>query len=427
MRWNDGDIDLDADESDPDDLDAGHIVFDDGDSTAFDSEWEKSLLSEWVERLKDRDVSFRVPVLDLSNCDQIEVTAVAWLKSPRMMLETLAARLNEVIERCNLLPVHGLVLELKRECYSYPGLSDLYNLSCTLHICGSTVDYVNSIQPTPLKGEVLVQLGKSVLPGRTQELNRCINCCKRELTKLAKWIKIKDIQNANEPSVDPRRFELIPPPLASNQTQSAETNVSPEVPPFADNTAGSFEVQNEFIRIRGFGEDVLLERTAGVDRLIAIVTSRERRISVWDLVKIGAKQEKTGVGRVDCESDGLVEHETLDDEADESVLGADANSAVKNAVRELIGQKKAAHANGHLMEAKRLKEQIDATLEPFKKNLKVAATTVSNSLNRTYQRLRKDKRQSLLAGHFERYVKRLKKESDFVYVPDEHAGKIHWK
>jgi hypothetical protein len=204
MRWNDGDIDLDADELGPDDSDAGDIVFDADDPSICDSEWEKSLLSEWVEGLKDRDVSFRVPVLDLSNCDEVEVTAAAWLKSPRMMLETLAARLNEVIERCNLLPVRGLVFEVKRECFSYPGLSDLYNLSCTLHICGLIVDYVNSIQPTPLKGEILVQLGKSVLPGRTPELNRCIDCCKRELTKLAKWIKIKEIQNSDNPPVDPR-------------------------------------------------------------------------------------------------------------------------------------------------------------------------------------------------------------------------------
>ena len=98
MRWNDGDIDLDADELGPDDLDADHSVFDADDPSICDSEWEKSLLSEWIERLKDRDVSFRVPVLDPSNCDEVEVTAVAWLQSPRIMLETLAAKLNEVIE-----------------------------------------------------------------------------------------------------------------------------------------------------------------------------------------------------------------------------------------------------------------------------------------------------------------------------------------
>lgn len=195
----------------------------------------------------------------------------------------------------------------------------------------------------------------------------------------------------------------------------------------ADNTAHSFEVQNEFVRIRGFGEDLLLKPTAGVDRLIAIVTSRQRRVSVWDLMKIGAEQEKSGSVPVDCENGGLVEHETLDDDDEEFVLGADANHAVKEAVGKLIAQKKDAQASGDLTEAKRLKEQIDATLEPFKKTLKVAAKSVSHSLNRTYQRLRKDKKGPLLAGHFERYVKRLHKESDFVYVPDEHAGKIAWE
>lgn len=195
----------------------------------------------------------------------------------------------------------------------------------------------------------------------------------------------------------------------------------------ADNTAGSFEVQDELIRIRGFGEDVLLRRTAEVDRLIAILTSRQRRVSVWDLVKIGAKQEKTGSEPVDVEGGGLVEHETLNDATDKLVLGADANPAVKRAVRELIAQKKDAQARGDLKEIRRFNEQIDAVLEPCKKVLKYAAKTVSHSLHRTHQRLRKDKKRSLLASHFERSIKRLRKESDFVYVPDEQAGKIDWK
>lgn len=209
--------------------------------------------------------------------------------------------------------------------------------------------------------------------------------------------------------------------------QSENGGKAGHYPPLADKTASSFEVQSEFVRICGFGEDVQLERTAGVDRLIAIVTSRKRRVSVWELVKIGAKQESADSESDDWKNSGLVEHETLDDDDDEPVLGADANQAVKEAVGKLIAQKKDAQASGDLTEAKRLKEQIDAALEPYKKSLKDAAKTVGNSLNRTYQRLRKESKRSLLASHFERYVKRLHKESDFVYVPDEHAGKIDWK
>ena len=209
--------------------------------------------------------------------------------------------------------------------------------------------------------------------------------------------------------------------------QSENGGKAGDDPPLADNTAGSFEVQSEFVRICGFGEDVQLERTAGVDRLIAIVTPLKRRVSVWKLVKIGAKQESAASESDDVKNGGLVEHETLDDDADEPVLGADAIPAVERAVRELIAQKIAAQARGDQEEALRLKKQIDATLEPNRKSLKYAAKTVSHSLNRTYQRLRKDKNGSMLAGHFERYVKRPHKESDFVYVPDEHAGKIHWK
>lgn len=214
---------------------------------------------------------------------------------------------------------------------------------------------------------------------------------------------------------------------AGDETSSAAVPNAESVPQLADNMANLFEVQNEFVRIRGFGEDVMLKPTAGVDRLIAIVTSRQRRVSVWDLVKIGAEQERAASEPVDCENIGLVEHETLDDDADEFVLGADANQAVKEAVGKLIARKKDAQERGDFTEAKRLKEQIDATLEPFKKALKVAAKTVSHSLNRTYQRLRKEQKGPLLAGHFERYVKRLHKESDFVYVPDEQAGQIVWK
>jgi len=218
MRWNDGDIDLDADDSDPD-----HIVFHDGDS-AFDLELEESLKLEWEERRKNLDISFPVP--DLSDCRNAE-TVDAWVESPKLMLETLTFRLNEILERCEPRS-YGFVLELKPEYITLQGKSILINMSCTLNNCGDIVDLVNTIRPTPFKGEILVQLGKSILPGKTSELTRLINCYKRELWKLAEWIKAIDKRNGNESSVAPRPIVLIPSKLVSNHTQSEEPNVSPE-------------------------------------------------------------------------------------------------------------------------------------------------------------------------------------------------------
>jgi hypothetical protein len=210
MQWNDGDIDLDADELDPDDLDA--IDF-----SAFDLAMEESL--------KDLDLSFPVP--DLSHCHDAE-TAAAWVKSPRLMIETLTLRLNEILERCEARKFPGTVIQLKpkyiytdeekRQSRFTSKMLFLTGVAFILMRSGRIVDTVNLIQPTPFKGEVLVELGKCLHCGDTPEFDRSIKCYKEALIKLAVWIKAKDILNGIEPSVAPRPTKSIPTQLTSIQT-----------------------------------------------------------------------------------------------------------------------------------------------------------------------------------------------------------------
>ncbi len=262
MPFNDGDIDLDAD-----------------DPSVFDLEWEKSRKLEWEERRKNLDISFPVPVLDLSDCRNAE-TAAAWAESPRLMLETLTFRLNEILERCEPRS-YGFVLELKPEYISRQGTSILINMSCTLNNCGSIVDLVNTIQPTPFKGEILVQLGKSILPGKTSELTRLINCYKRELRKLAIWIKAKEIKKGNEPSVAAPPIELKPAQLVSNQTQSEETNVSPEIDkPTPTTASGTPPKATVTSAILVSPEDVALKLKAK-NITIAVKTLKNSRTREW--------------------------------------------------------------------------------------------------------------------------------------------------
>jgi len=189
---------------------------------------------------------------------------------------------------------------------------------------------------------------------------------------------------------------------------------------------GSFQDYGEFVRICGLGEDVTLEKTEGVERLIAIVTAPTRRYGVMELAKIGAAQQVSDRDSVDLDADRLTERESVDDEQYESALGDDASQVVRDEVGDLIARKKAAVERGDVAEAKTLKQQIDAVLNPLKPALGNAAKTVKNSLDRTYKRLRKDGIGKLLAAHFDKYVTRPRQSAEFVYAPDESKGKIVW-
>lgn len=203
--------------------------------------------------------------------------------------------------------------------------------------------------------------------------------------------------------------------------------------PLAQNAEaeGSFNDQGEFVRICGFDEDVTIEKTPGVERLVAVVTAPTRRVAVMELVRIGAPQQALDRDSIDLDADGLTEQESINvvtktRKRRESVLGDDASQAVRDEVGDLIEKKKMADERGNAGEAKALKQQIDATLNPLKTDATTAAKTVQNSLDRTYKRLRKDDKGNRLAAHFEKCVIRPRESSEYVYQPGESERKISW-
>jgi len=147
MRWNNGDIDLDAD----------------------DLEHEDSF----------PDLQYAYPLPELPK-EPDAVTVATWVKSPRMMLEALRNRLNDILEECeppssDIFVTH--VFRLKPEYIGewLPKILHLIRWAVDLHSDGHMVDLVNTIQPTPFKGEILAQLSKLSYHGNTPEFDRCIN------------------------------------------------------------------------------------------------------------------------------------------------------------------------------------------------------------------------------------------------------------
>lgn len=185
-----------------------------------------------------------------------------------------------------------------------------------------------------------------------------------------------------------------------------------------------FECGTEIVRVVGLGEDVALERSEGVERLIAIVT--RRRVKVMELLRIGSAQQSRDRTSVDVDADRLSERESVNDERFESRLGDDAPSAVLEAVRELIEQRDAASARGDDQGAGELTAQINAAIQDGKTEFQKAAGAVRKTFDRTYDRLREGDHGIALAKHFDQFVKRPRGESDYVYAPDETEGKIVW-
>lgn len=208
------------------------------------------------------------------------------------------------------------------------------------------------------------------------------------------------------------------PPSGADTTEKTPLGVPRKEHPYR------FECGPEIVRVVGLGEGVALERTEGVERLIAIVT--RRRVNVMDLARIGAPQQGRDRSSVDVDADRLSERESVNDERFESRMGDDSPSAVREAVCELIEQRDAASARGDDQGAGELTAQINAALQGGKAAVQTAAGTVRKSLGRTYDRLRKGDHGISLAKHFEQFVDRPRNDSDFVYAPDESHGKILW-
>lgn len=193
-----------------------------------------------------------------------------------------------------------------------------------------------------------------------------------------------------------------------------------------ETTEFSFEVDNEVVRIRGFGEEVTLERTEGVQRLIAVVTSPSQRMSVMKLAQIGEAPKTTKRDSIDLDGDGLTERESVNAEQFESALGADALQGARDAIVDMIAERDAALSDGDEVKAERLTAQINVSLKRPRTGWQDAAGVVRKTLDRTYDRLQKDGKGKRLAAHFAKHIERPRQSPDYIYKPDESGRKICW-
>lgn len=253
-----------------------------------------------------------------------------------------------------------------------------------------------------------------------KELANDVDNFRREILRVTPTEATIDKVSTPEADADVFRF------LEKNAKQSSP--LDPNAKAKTDETTEfSFEVHNEFVWIRGFSEGVMLEKTEGVERLIAVVTSPNRIVKVMTLAQIGEPPKTTKRDSIDPDGNGLTERESVNDERFGSALGDDALQAARDAVGDLMAERDAAADAGDDDKAERLTEQINASLDRLKPDLQKAAATVRRSLDRTYDRLRKDGEGKLLAAHFDKCVIRRRKSPDYVYETDESQRKIVWK
>lgn len=236
------------------------------------------------------------------------------------------------------------------------------------------------------------------------------------------WLTIKSEwlqrQNANAADAAPDAAQPT-----EDTTQTADQPGETDPAELGDSNERSIMIEGEMVTIRGFGEKVPLKYSPGVQRLIRIVCSEQCKADAIELARIGADQSSRNSNSVSGHENGMTERNSPNDSLGKP-LGDDPSAGVKEKVGELIAEKKNAESKGNQEEADRLKKVIDSTLAKANSDLGTAAKAVSNSLKRTYRRLKRDGGEKL-AKHFSLYINRPSKSPDFVYDhPDEN--KMPW-
>lgn len=207
----------------------------------------------------------------------------------------------------------------------------------------------------------------------------------------------------------------------STRTQSASSDETC-TEELDDPNEPSITYDGEMVTFRVRGEKVSLKDSLGVQRLIRIVCSENGTADAMELWQIGANQSDRRSNSSSYEN-GLTERSSPNGPLGKA-LGDGSIADIRKKVEELIEKKKDAESRGDCKEASRIGEKINATLDRHKNDLSRVAKIVQNSLNRTYERLRKSGGKKL-SEHFSQQITRPFKSPDFIYG-HSNESKMTW-
>ncbi len=174
--------------------------------------------------------------------------------------------------------------------------------------------------------------------------------------------------------------------------------------------------------ICGFGEELTLQKSEGVERLVAVVTSPDQRLPILDLYQIGAGRRVRGRSKsrdeeqIDQNGDGISERKLLVDVTDDSRFDDDTPDAVWERVRGLIEERDLARKTGDEEEAQKITKVLDTLYLSEKKLVKNARDSVRNTINTTIERI-DENRFPNLRKHFQRSLDLSDDKKDYVFAP----------
>ncbi len=183
--------------------------------------------------------------------------------------------------------------------------------------------------------------------------------------------------------------------------------------------------------ICGFGEKLTLQKSNGVERLVAVVTSPDHPLPIFYLYTIGGAERRARRSsssgdeeQIDRDGNGISERRLPVDETDDSRFDDDTTDAVWERLRGLIEERDLARKTGNKEEAQRITKALDVLYVSEKKLVKNARDSVRNTINATIQRIDKERFPNLWE-HFFRSVDLSDDKRDYVFTP---AGlDIVWK
>jgi hypothetical protein len=179
--------------------------------------------------------------------------------------------------------------------------------------------------------------------------------------------------------------------------------------------------KGENYEFHAFGEVCSLKKSVGVERLLKVVKSPDRKVAIIELYQIGAQVRSSSrlcsdVGdRIDRDAQGVSERKFPDASGD-SRFDKQTSDEAWEKYRDLISERDLARSTGDTEEAERLTKIIDTLLETESKFAKKLRDAVKNTIGPTIERFKKAGRQNL-HEHFFSSVQLSKDKKEYIFVP----------
>ena len=192
-------------------------------------------------------------------------------------------------------------------------------------------------------------------------------------------------------------------------------------PPAAPTAEYIIEDKGENYEFHALGELCSLKKSVGVERLLRVVTSPDRKVSIIELYQIGAEVRSSSrlcsdVGdRIDRDAQGISERK-LPDASGDSRFDRETSDEAWEKYRDLIFERDLARRTGNTEEAERLTKIIDTLLETHTKFAKKVRDAVKNTIDPTIERFKKAGRQKL-HEHFFSSVQLSEDKQDYIFAP----------